>query len=116
MSCSRCYRQSLFMHLEHDQKVEGCPCWHACRWSGDAGALLRAAAEGTTSAAVTCERCDTSSQEEAAALLASYDRRKGCKGIAGLLLSGGVLSDAVLGSQTPGTFSILPDFLPLWCL
>ena len=72
------------------------------RWTGDPGDLLQAAAEGTSSAAVVCERCDTSSQEEAAALLAAHGRRKGCKGIAGLLLSGGVLSDAVFSSQTPG--------------
>ena len=35
-------------------------------------------------------------------MLAAHGRRRGSKGIAGLLLSGGVLSDAVFSSQTAG--------------
>ena len=64
--------------------------------------MLQAAADGTSIASVTCERCDTSSREEASAMLAATGRQRGTKGIAGLLLSGGVLSDAVLSAQSAG--------------
>ena len=101
---NRCAHDPLQQEQPLTTRQDCAADWPACRSSGAPGALLQAAAEGTSSAEVVCERCDTSSQEEAAALLAQYSRRKGCKGIAGLLLAGGVLSDAVFSSQTAGLF------------
>ena len=52
---------------------------------------------------VTLAKCDTSFTEDASACIsAAAGRRLGSHGIAGVLLAGGVLNDAVISSQTAG--------------
>ena len=65
------------------------------------------------SAQITMSKCDTASLDEAAAMVhAAAGQQAGSPGIAGVLLAGGVLNDAMLPSQTAGTSSPLPGTLP----
>ena len=62
--------------------------------------LLRGAAS------VMLQRCDTAARSEAdAAVAAAAGRHVGGGSVGGLLLAGGVLSDAMLPSQTAGQLS-----------
>lgn len=57
----------------------------------------------SSSAMVTMSRCDTSCAEEAdAGLEHAAGRWPGGHSLAGILLAGGVLEDAILSSQTSG--------------
>lgn len=58
--------------------------------------------QGRCSAEVAAVRCDSALQEELAALTGRLARSRGCPGIAGIVNSGGVLSDAILSAQTAG--------------
>ena len=48
--------------------------------------------------------CDASAAEDAAAAVGAPARRLAHPGVTGILGSGGVLADAVLGSQTAGAW------------
>ena len=64
------------------------------------------------SAQITMSRCDTASSEEAAAVVhAAGGQQAGSPGIAGVLLAGGVLNDAMLPSQTAGMSTPAPGTL-----
>ena len=59
-----------------------------------------------SAAQITMTKCDTAAAEDSAAMLTvAAGIRYGKSGIAGLLLAGGVLSDALLASQTAGRLS-----------
>lgn len=60
---------------------------------------------------VTMAKCDTSFIEDSRACIETAAvRRQGGHGIAGVLMAGGVLRDAVLRSQTPGQcYPFAPD-------
>lgn len=79
----------------------------SCRAEGPEAANLQQLLKDSGST-VTLAKCDTSFLEDSAACLdAAAVRRVGGSGIAGLLMAGGVLSDAVLPSQTAGRLKVL---------
>ena len=57
---------------------------------------------GRCAAAITAARCDTGSAEEVAAVMGPQSRARGTPLVTSVLVSGGVLADAVLASQTAG--------------
>ena len=73
-----------------------------CRWSEGASAILHLALAGACTAEVTASRCDSALREEVQGVTAALARSRDCPGIAGVINSGGVLSDAVLAAQTAG--------------
>ena len=59
-------------------------------------------ASGRCAAAVTAARCDTGSAEEVAAVMGPLSRARGAPLVTSVLVSGGVLADAILAAQTAG--------------
>jgi len=74
-------------------------------------AMMRAgplALTGGCAASVSAARCDAAMAEDAAAAVGAPARAAGCPVTAGMLGSGGVLADAVLGRQTAGAAPLQP--------
>jgi nicotinic acid phosphoribosyltransferase len=67
---------------------------------------------GRCAAAVTAVRCDTGSAEEVAAVVGACARRRGVPPVTSVLVSGGVLADALLPSQTAGMRTLCISSLP----
>ena len=66
-----------------------------------ASSLLALAATDGCLASVTAVQCDSAAAADTAGLVGSLTRAVGAPGIAGLVLSGGVLADAGLAAQSP---------------
>ena len=64
--------------------------------------FLGSVMDGRCASSITAARCDTASIEEAAAVFGPAARKQGVPPVTGVVLSGGVLADAVLASQTAG--------------
>ncbi len=90
-----------------------------CRWSGEISGVLAGATKGSSRTLLRLARCDTSSAEEAAAVLKPS---KGLPELTGLLNCGGVLADAVLSSQSAGksvheaSLMLDPSYCHVLCL